>query len=312
MKKFRTFVICLLVALCAVGCNSSIPTLTPDTSCWSDTSSEYAIKATYEKSVFTVNKVDAKTKTTIANGTLTYILEFDSSKNNMLLSADFSLTYNNDAPEVYRGTTDTITSKSWFVPKTLSPVESEKTVNLEKRTGIADLSYSLSTNYTEKTSTLDWKDDNRKDSTIKFSPGSAYDSEMMYYVVRAFELSSSSATFTVASLFDAHVNGAYEATPMFFAVSGESQTNLPADKFAPFTDAQASVMAKTVSLSIDSDFSGPPFTLKYSKTPFKVSDSRNNEKVLIYIRTDEYDVLNSVQTYYTEYNLTDYSVTKGA
>ncbi len=313
MKKLFCLIFTLVLALCAVACSTTTEEVMVNPNLpWSP---EDRPETAYEKVTYGIEKKTAS-GTLIASGEMTYTLDFDHSEDvngetmyYSKLTMDMFMEYNDSAPEADRGKRDTVSSSVVFHTTSLLAQRSEKTAVLADREGQTNYSYHLVNDYKTSTSTLTMKGET---STIDFKKKSmlnVYDNDMMFYVLRSFtdlELGKSN-TFNIASFFDMHINGTFATTGMTFSCASEPEaTTLPVEGY--LTDGSVSLVK--VSLKIDSDMSGTPIVLKYSLTPFKLSDTVQMKKVLTFISTSEYNLSSNDIEYYTEYRLTDYTTVK--
>lgn len=315
MKKFLYVIFALISALSLCACSGNVAPVSVDNPPpWSGANTESA----YEKTVYSIKKTDNETNEVIAEGSLTYVLEFDhKGENNNFnysrLTMDMSITYNDKAPESDRGKTDTLSSKVIFQSDALVPQYSEKTVSLALREGVADHSYTLKNDYSAQKSELTMA--GKETSVLDFSGKSfvnVYDNEMLYYTVRAFSdiKAGGGNTFTLANFFDMHVKNKFSTYSMRFACGEEGSEQTVYLPFkGTYLDDQGSATVLKVSVSINESLSGPPTELYFSMTPFKTGENTSTKKVLVSFKTFEYNLSNSNLRYTTEYNLTDYSVT---
>ena len=317
MKKLVCLLLIILSSLSLFACGNSAPTFSVDFPLpWQ---SSAAVNA-YEKSVFTVEKVDVTTNQVIGEGVLTYIVDFDHKDENNIsysqLTSTFEMTYNDNAPEKDRGLTDYVMSKTVFLSTALTPTHTIKAVQLAPRAGEkANLSYSLETDYVGGVSKMTL---NGVDSQLNFAKknlSGVYDNEMLYYVVRSYpklnELSSY-LTFKLANFVDMHLENDYKTYTMQIAPDveqAEQTVYLPGLKGRFGLGDEGAVTATNISVSINSTLSGPPIDLLYSKTPFVVGEGLSTKRALVGISTYEYDVSESELKYQTNYTLSDYSVT---
>ncbi len=319
MKKLLALALCLIVALGAFGCATEEVLLSVTPTCW--TAGQKTYESVYEKSTFEVVKKNAA-GVEVAKGTLTYTLEFDSKSDDEIpkvynrLITDFTITYNDNAQAADKGKTDTITSKCVFNASVLLPTYSEKTVTLADREGVTNNSYHIENDYLKKTSVLTWTKSERQETLKNFKgqQSDVYDNEMLYYLIRAIsdiKPGAGTVAINVANPFESHIGGKYATYPFNCTTSAEGKDEaLSYPTLASFVGNETGALsAMSVNLTLNrAKESGPNITLKYSTTPFKVSDSANNEKVLVYISTVEYDVLNAQKAFVTEYTLKDYSI----
>ena len=318
MKKILAFILCLVSVFGLLACTPQETLLSIDTSCWNADNATY--ENLYEKSVYTVTKKNGA-GTVVAEGLLTYTLGFDHKNTETgnvysYLTSDFTITYNDNANEVDRGKTDTITSKCVFHSSVLLPVMSEKTVTLADREGVTNDSYFLSTDYIGKLSTLEWTKNGREKSTLAFKgqQSEVYDNEMLYYLVRAvsdIKPGASTTTVNISNLFESHLNGKYN-TYSFNCTSSAKDADeaLHFATLSSYLDGSGALSAMKATLSLNkSKETGPSIALKLSTTPFKLSDTVTNERVILTISTTEYDILKAEKAFTTEYSLTEYSVT---
>ncbi len=318
MKKFFTLLICVLAVFSTIACSNEAVLLTADTSCWNADKTNY--EALYEKSVYKVVKKNGA-GIEVANGTLTYVLETDHKNEETgfvysRVTADFSITYNDNAESANKGKTDTVTSKTVFNATVLLPTYSEKTVTLADREGVTNNSYSLTTDYGQKISKLSWTKNGKAEQSLSFAgqQSDVYENDMLYFVVRGIsdiKPGASTVALKIANLFENHLNGKY--TPFTFncSVSGKNDDEpLSYPTLSNYLDGTGSVAAMNVTLSLAGNESGPSIKLKYATTPFKLAENVYNERVLLSIVTTEYNVLQAAVSYTTECVLTEYSVEK--
>lgn len=319
MKKLFAIVLSIITLFSVVGCSAPEEALAVDTSCWGNPANP---SARYEKCVYKVEKVNAVTNQTVATGTLTYTVDYDhtAAENNLVyssLTADFTITYTDEAAELDRGKTDTVFSKTVFLASALTPAYSEKTVTLANREGKTNESYLIKTDYAAATSTLDWTACDKPDSTLSFSGESlseVYDNETLYYTLRAFNHMKSSGSvhyFKVASMLDCHLKGKFEPTSIKFSTNAEGyEEALTLPALSAYLDEAGSLMAITATVSVDDSLSGPPIEVKYSATPFKTGESSSTGKVMVSLCTTEYDITTQEKAFVTKYTLDGYSVVK--
>lgn len=321
MKKIFCIVLGLISIFALAACGGTTPQITVDSPPpWSSSANP---ADAYERTEYKVEKKNEITGETVANGTMVYELVLDhvgGENNNFAYSSitmNFELTYTDAATAADRGKTDRVYSKVIFQADALVPQYSEKAVTLEKRENSADKSYTLKNDYLSGKSELTTGEETK---TLDFAGNSmvgVYDNEMLYYAVRSFSTTaagSAAQTIKVTGFYDMHASGKYEAQSIRITCAAESA--LETLYFPQFGgkfigDEQGSVSALKVNVSLNSSLSGPPIELKYSQTPFTVGENATTKKVLLSIKTFEYDISQAELQYTTVYTLSDYSVTKG-
>ncbi len=317
MKKLFCLLLIVITSLSLFACGGSAPSFSVEVPApWQSS----AAVTPFEKSVYSVQKVDKTTDTVIAEGTLTYTIDFDHKEETITylsFDASFAMTYNDNAPVKDRGLTDTIASKTVFLGTALTPVSTVKTATLAPREGeSANLSYTLSTDYKAGTSTMTL---NGVTSTLNFAKknlSGVYDNEMLYYVIRSYpnlcELNSY-LNFKLANFFDMHIADEYKTYQIQIAPNlkqAEETIYLPGLKGKFGLSDEGAVKTIRITAEINDALNGPAIDLYYSKTPFVVGEGLTTKRALAYFSTFEYDVNKSALKYQTNYTLTDYSVTK--
>ncbi|MBR2988789.1 MAG: hypothetical protein IKC64_03595 [Clostridia bacterium] len=325
MKKFFALMLSVISVFCFVGCTPEqvgVDPVSPAPWVYDGNPAN-----AYEKSTYKIVKTDQVTNTVIAEGELTFTIAPVTGETDGIelstFSTNFSLTFNNDAPEVDRGKTDTIVSSVTFSSISLSPRYSEKTVTLADREGVQNQSYTLVNDYVDGVSTLQM-DGLNFNSTINFAGKSmlnVYDSNSIYTYLRAYPGmgNSKSGRFKINSFFDMHFNGArYAPLSMVFAGNGSSNditANIGATLGEKYLgDDSGNVTAFKLDLTIDSEQSGPPRYFYLSKSPFVIEkattpDGKDKSTSLVIVKMveQEFDYNLATVRYLTEYTLTDYT-----
>lgn len=327
MKKLKTLIaiaFATIFAISAMSCGSStinsqnIVSPVP----WALT--ENAALA-YEKSVYEVKKYNGDATTVIGNGRLVFELDSYGRIDDIdysSLTMNFSITYNDFAQENDKGKTDTITSTVIFSSAQLAPYSSTKTVTVADRDDAVNNSYSLSVDYANKKSTLDWTKKDAEQSVIDFSGQNTtklLDNEQLFYAVRAFDTLQAGAQmypFTIANFFDMHVYyDAYHPYEMIFNCDEKTESmSFPASTHPTvnsyLSDAQGNVNALTTTVQINASESGTPITVKYSMTDFNAGSNQTTERVMLFFSTYEQDYNTAKITTITNYSLSEYYTSK--
>ena len=324
MKKIFALLLSVISAFCFVGCTPEQAGVDPVSPApWVYDSNP---ANAYEKSTYKIVKTDKTTNTVIAEGQLTFTIapvvgETDGIDLSTFTTA-FSLTFNNNAPEVDRGKTDTVASSVTFSSISLAPRYSEKTVTLADRDGVQNQSYTLVNDYVAGVSTLQMPGAN-VNSTLYFNGKNlvnVYDNDCIYTYLRAYPGmgNSKSGRFKISSFFDMHFNGSFSPLKMLFA-TGDSSSEITANIGATLGekylgDSSGNVTAFKLELSVDSEQSGPPRHLYLSKSPFVIEkattpDGKDKTTSLVMVKMveQEYDYNLATVRYLTEYTLIDYT-----
>ncbi|MBQ8881854.1 MAG: hypothetical protein IJY70_00465 [Clostridia bacterium] len=327
MKKFLSLFLCLISLFCFVGCTpeaAGVDPVSPGPWCYDGNPAN-----AYEKMEYQIKKYDkTNANAVIAEGTLSIELApvtTDTDDNPLsTLTTAFSLTFNDNAPAIDRGKTDTILSTVTLSSKSLVPTRSQKTVTLADRENTANQSYTLINDYVSGVSTLSMPGLNHN-STINFAGVNrlnVYDNDSIYHYLRAYPGMNNSVSgyVKITDFFDMHFRGSYSPIRIAFA-SGDSSSEITANIGATLGekylgDSTGNVNAFRLDFSIDSDNSGPPESLYFAKTPFVIKKATvDGEKdqttslVLVKIVETEYDYDTASVKYTTEYTLTNYTAT---
>lgn len=289
---------------------------------WHDGASSYE-QLNYTVAVYdTTNGTADDKRVLIADGTTSYTLEENTRQNGSTwystLNTDFTLTYNDKASETDKGKTDTVTSSVEFNNDSLSASKMQKTVTLAERTGVENLSYSLTSDYFNATASQTFKG---KDSSLSLNHGTHYDNEMIFHLARATALDKGSGTyFYLTNVFDSFLNGSSTTYTMYVSCNeafsdiavgdwiqplvveeeeentdDETQTQDETDEQTPYT-----VPCYKASVSINAEKSGQPYVVYYSSKAIKSND-KTHKKVPLKITYAEYS--GTTQTRITEYTL---------
>ena len=282
---------------------------------WCINQTEDSVNTAYEKSVYSITKTNKFTNKIIAEGTLTYELKPAGKVDSVAYSTldmSMSITYNEFAQEADRGKTDTITSSVTFTSAALSATKSSRTVTIADREGQSNPSYTLVNDYKEGYSTLN---SNGKEHTINFKGQSLIgiiDNELLYFYTRAYPGLNNGLVgyFKMADFFDMHSRGD-SFTPIDMRLNTAEAGKDQALSFPTLTqflnDSQGSTMTLPTNVSKNTDPTGPPTQLWFSKTNFTVGENQTTKLVLVYIRTVEYDLTTVSVQFETDYKLVEYS-----
>ncbi len=326
MKKSIKKVLCLTSALSVfalAACSTIPPSPTFDSTLpWHD---EGKSGASYEKLDFdaaiynTRNGSADDVRVKIAEGSLCFELTEDSrtdgDKRYSSLDMNFSVTYNDSAPEADRGKTDTISSITEFATISLVTSKMHKQVSLADREGVQNLSYTIDADYFDShRATINRRDTS---SSLSIPSGTYYDNETMFYLARATALGKGASTsFYMNSLFDCFLNGEFSSLTMATSTDGSLNTVNIGDWVKEFgiegvTDdnnvTTYPVSCYNTQIGMNADKPGPPYFVLYSEKPF-VSGEKKHNKVPVFISYSEYERGKVVRV--TEYTLSGCSFDK--
>ena len=301
-----------VVALTACSNVPALPTFDSELP-WHDASG-----ASYELLDYTVAVYDTRNgsgddvRVKIADGALTFELteesRVDGDRSYSSLDMNFSVKYNDSAPEADRNKTDRIASTTEFATTSLVTSKMHKSVNLEEREGVNDYSYTIDADYFDKHSaTMDFLD---KQLSISIPSGMYYDNETMFYLARATALAAGgSTTFYLTGLFDCFMNGGFENITMATSTASSLNTVYLGDWVKDFgvegvTDDDG-VTAYPIScyntqIAMNVEKHGPPYYVLYSEKPFVQNDKEHN-KIPVFMSFSEYERGKLVRV--TEYTL---------
>jgi hypothetical protein len=321
MKKIVTLILTTLLVFCLVACEATISSAPPSYPApWCINQTEESVNTAYEKSVYEITKTNKFTNKIIAEGTLTYELKPAGKVDNVaysILNMDMSITYNEFAEEVDRGKTDTVTSSVTFTSAALSAIKSSRTVTIADREGVANPSYTLVNDYKEGYSKLTMGEFEHTISLKGHSFVGIIDNELLYFYVRAYPglKNGLMAYFKMADFFDMHSRGdSFSPIDMRLSTTeaGKDQS-LSFPTLKEFLgDEQGSSINLPTTVYKHTEPTGPPISLWFSKTDFKVGENQTTKLVLTFIRTVEYNLSTISIQFETDYKLVDYSVTQGA
>lgn len=284
--------------------------------------------ASYEKLDYSVAIYDTtagtseKSRTKIADGTMSFVLDETYGGGFTSLDMNFSVTYNDSAAAGGdKGLTDTITSTVRFDPNGLNTAYMKKTVNLADRANVVNPSYEIEADYFDShvASYLRIKQDGATPAKLSLPKDPCHDNETMFFLARAQGINGGSSTFfNMVNIFDSFINGSL--TSYKIMVSGGGNTTLDIGDFVKdfgvekVTDEKTQaesypVKCFSVALGISGERSGPPHVVTYSAAPFKYN---NEEHAKIPVRM-EYAQYNGAKPYrQTVYTLNGCSFAKQA
>ncbi|MDE6401089.1 MAG: hypothetical protein K2L54_00575 [Clostridiales bacterium] len=326
IKKKMCIAMSAVTAFALCGCNTETAESTFDkTLPWHD-SVELAPTGSYEllnysAAIYDTSKGVADDKRVkIADGSMSFELKESTSYTS--LEMNFSVTYNDDAPEADKGKTDTIHSIVEFEANSLAAKRSEKTVTLADREGKQNLSYKINADYFDehKATYILTAQDGAKEKTHSLPKNTCRDNEMMFYIARAQNLATNASNnFKMVNLFDTFNLGNLAEYRMAVAC-GESKQKIEIGDWVKeyggeaVTDESTGVTTYPIScfyttISINDENHGPPYVVHYAETPFK-SGGKEHKKIPIRISYSQYT--GSSVSRVTEYNLTSCSFDKAA
>lgn len=279
----------------------------------------------YAVSVFDeTDGVSDELRKKIADGEMSFTIDEPASvvNPNTTLRTSISIAYYHDAPAEDAGAVDTMTSKVVFGTSSLYATEMEKTVLLSDRKGMDNLSYTVTANYASEPratyQALDGKGNPKGEQKEMALPNSARrDNEMMLMLARAQALSPESSTvFKMINVFDTFLTGELTEYTMVAQTSSELVTLYPGEWVSScgiegVEDADGKtvypVTCYNTIIGINSDRSGPPYTVQYTQDPLIVG-GKAHAKIPFKITYRQYK--NGKGYRCTEYMLTGCSFTK--
>jgi len=333
MKKLK--IICLALSFFAllfmVACQAPDNSITfAPVPPFSGSSFEY-IEYSIQKTDLVVNKYGKEAEAIIAEGTLNFTLKFDGNSTNHL-DMNFEITYNNLAPEIDRGKTDSIVASAEFSRISLSPLASYRKVTVAPRDDKEDLSYEIQADYNSKTATMTTHKDTPQQQVkqIKInSNDSTFDNEYLFYLIRSSNqlTLNGQSSFNLSVLYDSFSNGSFLAHPMV-AVAAAQPTYVTvkdsvANDIQGITDEDGKNNINALQVNIGMGYNinnGPAIVTMYSTDNFFI-DGQNNvyvsedkqdpshrvmSKVMLQMSTTEFE--NNVQKYITTYTMSRYVV----
>ena len=306
-------------ALC--GCNQEVAVVLDTPSPWHDGN------GAYEKLVYSVAIYDGgsgEERKTLATGELVFELTETTggAYETSTLDTRYTVTYTQDADEIERGLTDTVTSSVVFMTDSLHASSSQKTVSLAKRADKLDLSYTVTAEYmgenAHKATVTMTGYDEPTSTEISIPSGTFYDNEMMYYLARSTKLAANSAqSFRMVNLFDSQNTGKFTNYNMLASVKQDLAKIDVGDWVKDFgveavTDEETGAVSYPVScyetgIYINDSKHGPEHYAFYSEKPF-TSNGKAHNKIPVLMHYSEYST--SVLTRYTEYKLVSCSFDK--
>ncbi len=283
------------------GCATPVTVSFEDERPWH--SGEYSYEMlSYDVNIYDAsNGTEADKRVKIASGSLSYTLDEtrpeDSAIAYTVLDADFSVTYNDSAPDADKGKTDTIKSTTEFQTDSLVTKKMNKTVSLAARDGKDDLSYTLEADYFGAQKATRVMTATGEKSDLDIPNGSYYDNETMFFLARATVIGKNVTTnFYMTSLFDCFVSNKFEALPMIARGAADSVSVDVGDWVSAFGVAQATADDGTVSYPVSClnvtvmknvKKSGPAYTVYYSENAF-TQNEKKHAKIPVKIEYSEY------------------------
>lgn len=283
-----------------------------------------SVVASYERLVYSVNIYDTSNGTSddkkigIATGTLEFELEEQSNRKFTELSTRFTVTYNDNAAEIDRGKTDSVSSDITFQTSSLYTSTMTKTVALAPRDKVTDLSYTVEADYFNTHKAKKYAPGKPEEAKTISIPeyGTYHDNEMMFYMARATTLTADGAQpFFMANIFDSFLYGKFTNYTMSVSCAKSLVTMYMDSWVADFgveaVEAEDGTVTYPVkcynaSISINADNSGPPYSVQYTEKPFttgsdETGDKKEHNKIPVSMAYPEYS--GSKLTRMTEYKL---------
>lgn len=281
---------------------------------WHDVAASYE-RLEYESAIYDTSNGD---RVKIADGTLVFTLteqfETEGTVGYSKLETAFSITYNESAPELDCGKTDTIESAVEFQTDSLITRRSTKTVTLAERTGRTDLSYAVSADYFAGTAERTMYGEK---SELDVEQGMYYDNEMLYFLARATPIAAGGQTaFYSTNLFDSFLNGKITTYNTATRTASEISTLYFDAWVADFgVQSEQSDTDETVypvkcfstDIGINASKSGPTYKVHYSQEPF-VKNGKSHAKIPLMIAYPQYS--GAAQVRMNEYRLVSCSFEK--
>lgn len=309
-------------ALCA--CAPSTPTVKfDDVKPWHDTGASYE-RLEYSTAIYDASKGgEADKRVKIADGSLAFTLTEHTRAEGTIyyneLEMEFSVTYNDSAPEPDRGKTDRISSVTEFMTDSLVASRMTKTVEIAKREDTANRSYRLEADYfgTHKATLTHTGGESETTETMNIGKDTYYDNETMFFLARATAIGAkTSTTFRMTNLYQSFDVGKFTNYTMI--ASGDSDLqSLDIGDFVKDFGAEAvtaddgttsyPLSCYRVNIMINADKHGPPYVVHYTEKPFK-SDDKEHKKIPVKISYSQY--AGSKLSVVTEYTLVGCSFDK--
>lgn len=318
-KKLVAIVVFLVAALLSLsGCETVTEAKIVPSKPWN-------MPTILEESTFKIEKYLMKKSestikdTLLLSGEMTYRLEAES-KSRLKLTMSSVVAFSDiDANGIDRGKTDKARSVVTFDAVSLTPVLSEKTVELDKRyTASGALaennSYSLSVSYPEDKAKITWTEKAKTEEKTLGLSGQVFDNEQLFTALRAFDslAQSNTQSFYLCVGVDVFAYGISRYTMMAAVAENLDEITLENWKgksdygFTQSDNGGLKVPCLMLTLRINGEKPGPAIEASYSATPFKVASNISAEKVLVGITTTEYSGGDYDTIKKTFYTLTDY------
>lgn len=292
---------------------------------WQDDIS-IARNGSYEKLDYAVTVYDTTAgvaddkRIAIAVGTMSFELTESIANEYTTLDMRFSVTYNDGAPEIDRGLTDTVSSTVRFSTGSLAAQYMQKTVTLADRAGVKNLSYTVTADYHgNQTATLTTNDQTEA-ATLPLSKNTCRDNEMMFYLARAQAIAPETSTmFRMINVYQSFVAGKTTEYTLYAQTSAE-KTSVNIGDFvkdcgvAAVTDEATGevsypVSCYSVNIGRSGTEAGPPYNVLYSENAFTIGE-KSHKKIPVKISYSEYKNNRAFRA--TEYVLSACSFDKNA
>ncbi|MBO5224327.1 MAG: hypothetical protein J6C23_07440 [Clostridia bacterium] len=321
MKKFLTLALCLLIALCSVGC-----TFTPTSNLTMDGTQPWAIYSGYERCEYKVTKKSAD-GTILGEGVLvnTVLIHTEANKPEetntdsaelgifTTIKSEFSFT----TADTLTPITDYITSSSTFLTSSCAAIKSEKTVTLNSN---PDLSYRFVADYEHKKVEYYAKNSSEitKTLTVPDSEKVIFDNEALYCITRAFNpQEEKEGNFLLTNLYDCYLDNRISSYSVYFRAAdtyatqelfNESNRTLTWNLLTQNSDiVDNKIECYLAKINRNrSNMSGSPIEMWFTKTPFKGGKKR----VMVKMRSTILTIPSAHVDYTTDYDLISYSITQ--
>ena len=231
-----------------------------------------------------------------------------------VLRTSSTLTYNNKSE--FNGKTDTVTVDLLFYSSDLYPVYLHKESTCESD---PTNSYSLATDYVNLTNKGDI---DGEAFDVPVTKDKVYDSELMFFVIRALSSLGRSGTgsLSVYSAADSALQGKSVVFPMAFQCQNQ-YANVVTDKDDKFVkncfqrlpeknnDGYYLLPSIITLLNINATNRGAPILLSYSAEPFVMLGASMSNVLTSFIK-QSYDIETATLAFTSEYTISNYSIQK--
>ena len=266
----------------------------------------FATPSGYEKLTYDYTRTQPDSGTVVENGTVVMEAYYGSEQTELRITEKI---YDTASGLLLFESASSVTMATVGLYPRLSS-KTVKVYNPKNLENFADSSYTVSADYSAKTSSGSIAGKAQNAITIPDIGVNCFDNEQLFYLVRSatnLETLENTGTFDLANMADSYFSEKFYKHEMIYSVLETATVSTEKLQNAASLGLGEAVPCYKISLKINSNKSGPGTVLYISDQAFTSGETVLSDRVIMKMVREQYDVNTFVMTYVHEYVLSSYS-----